>query len=127
MPQLSILVIDDEAIWHKLLQSLLRPMGYAIYSAATGADGVRLAEQHKPDCILLDFHLADGDAVAVCSALKAGGGANKIPVIIVSSDPAAELAAYAECKAECFVLKGPRWLKCLLAALDSVLPPAGKA
>jgi len=127
MPQLSILVIDDEAIWHKLLQRLLRPMGYALYSAANGADGVRLAERYKPDCILLDFHLADGDAVAVCSALKTNGAVNKIPVIIVSSDPAVELAAYAECGAERFVLKGPRWLKCLLAALESVMPPAGKA
>lgn len=124
MAKRSILVIDDEVIWHKLTRSLLGGMGYVVYAAATGAEGVRLAETHKPDCILLDFYLTDGDAVSVCSALKANNAVKNTPVIIFSSDPGVEAAAYADCGAACFVLKGPRWLRGLSVALGQVLPPA---
>lgn len=106
MVKRKILVIDDERFWHRLFRRLFGETGYDSHSAASCKDGVRMAEEHKPDCILLDFHLQDGDAVTVCSALKAGGKRPKFPVIVVSSDPGAEIAAYAECQADYFVLKG---------------------
>ena len=120
----SILVIDDEPIWHKLLKSLLGGMGYTVYTAGTCAEGLKLAESYKPDCILLDFYLTDGDAVSVCLGLKANNAVKNIPVIIFSSDATMEAAAYIDCKAACFVLKGPRWLRGLSVALDRVLPSA---
>lgn len=79
---------------------------YAVHTAASCEDGVRMAELHRPDCILLDFHLKDGNAVDVCAALKNGAERPKFPVIVVSSDPDAEITAYAECGAAYFVLKG---------------------
>ena len=124
MTKRSILVIDDELIWHKLLKSLLGGMGYTVYAAGSGAEGLKLAGTHKPDCILLDFHLTDGDAVSVCSALKANSVVKNIPVIIFSSDATVEATAYIDCKAACFVLKGPRWLRGLSVALDHVLSSA---
>ncbi|MHB0995935.1 MAG: response regulator [Elusimicrobiales bacterium] len=99
-------MIDDDLFWHRLLKRLFCEVDYDVHTAASCADGVRLAEKHKPDCILLDFHLKDGDAVDVCTALKAGAERPKFPVIVVSSDPAAEITAYAECRADYFVLKG---------------------
>lgn len=119
----SILVIDDEECWGRLLARLLNEIGYHVHTAATCAEGVRLAKLHKPDCIILDFHLKDGDAVSVCSALKANESAAKIPVIIFSSDPAAEITAYAECKAAYFVLKGTRSITDLPVVIRSVLSP----
>ena len=120
----SILIIDDEVIWHKLLKRLLGGMGYTVYAAISGSDGLKLAETYKPDCILLDFHLTEGDAVSVCSALKANSVVKNIPVIIFSSDATVEITAYAECKAAGFVLKGPRWLMGLSIALEQTLPSA---
>ena len=122
MSKRSILVIDDEPIWHKLLKSLLSGIGYTVYAASNAADGLRLAEIRRPDCILLDYYLTDGDARSVCSALKANNAVKNIPVIIFSSDPTIEATAYVECGAACFVLKGPGWLRGLSIALDRVLP-----
>ena len=121
MARRSILVIDDEIIWHRLLTRLLAGPDYIVYAAATCAEGVRLAELHKPDCIVLDFHLKDGDAVSVCSALKTGKSSSKIPVIIFSSDPGAEIAAYAECRASRFVLKGPHAMAELSTIVKKIL------
>ncbi len=106
MGKRAILVIDDDLFWHRLLRRLFGGADYEVYTAASCEDGVRMAEQHKPDCILLDFHLKDGDAVDVCTALRKNGERPRFPVIVVSSDPAAEITAYAECRADYFVLKG---------------------
>lgn len=123
MAQRSILIIDDEIIWHKLLRRLFNGAGYDVHTAATCADGIRLAELHKPDCILLDFHLTDGDAVSVCSALRADKKIKHPPVIIFSSDPEAEITAYADCKAAFFVLKGTKSVTDLPMIINSVLSP----
>jgi len=124
MKKRTILVIDDDLIWHRLIGRFLVDTGYKIYTAATCADGVKLAALHKPDCIVLDFHLTDGDAVCVCSAIKADEELKKIPVIIFSSDPCAEIAAYAQCQASYFLLKGTAALEALPAAIAEMLPPA---
>lgn len=125
MPR-KILVIDDDVFWHKLLKRLFVETGYDIHTAASCEDGVRMAEKHKPDCILLDFHLKDGDAVSVCSALKDGGIRPKFPVIVFSSDAGAEITAYAECRADYFVLKGSHSMMELPKIVGEVLSNTGR-
>lgn len=124
MGRQSILIIDDDLIWHNLIGRFLAGTGYIVYGAATCADGVKQAALHKPDCIVLDFHLTDGDAVTVCSALRSDDTTKKIPVIIFSSDPAAEITAYAQCRADNFLLKGEGSLNKLPAAIKRILRPA---
>ena len=124
MGKQAILVIDDDLAWHNLVGGVLAGTGYKVYTAATCADGVKQAALHKPDCIVLDFHLTDGDAVCVCSALKSNETTKKIPVIIFSSDPAAETTAYAQCQADYFLLKGTVALENLPAAIKKILHPA---
>lgn len=105
MAKRKILIIDDDLVWHKLLKRLLSK-NYDIHAAINCAEGVRMVEEYKPDCILLDFHLQDGDAVSVCSELRRNGKELDTPVVVVSSDAGAEITAYAECRAAYFVLKG---------------------
>ena len=124
MARQSVLVVDDEVIWHRLLARLLRELGYDVYTAATCTEGIKLAELHVPDCIVLDFHLTDGDAVQVCAALRTDKRTAQIPVIVFSSDPAAEITAYAECKAAYFVLKGTTSITDLPSVIGSVLAPS---
>jgi len=117
----KILVIDDDSSWRSLLKRLFGGMEYDVQSAASCADGVKMVEQHKPDCILLDFHLGDGNAVSVCSALRKSGKELNIPVIVVSSDPGAEITAYAECRASYFVLKGSHAMAELTTIVEKIL------
>ena len=126
MAQKKILVIDDDLFWHRLLRRLFGDTDYDVHTAASCEDGVRMAEKHKPDCILLDFHLKDGDAVDVCAALKHGAERPKFPVIVVSSDPEVEITAYAECRADYFVLKGSRTMTILPKVVSEVLGDRGR-
>lgn len=124
MESQTILIIDDDLTWHNLIGRFLAGAGYKVYAAATCADGVKQAALHKPDCIILDFHLTDGDAITVCSALKSNAATKSIPVIIFSSDPGAEIPAYAQCRAGDFLLKGEGGLEKITAAIKRILRPA---
>lgn len=121
MPKAKILIIDEDLFWHRLLKRLFVETDYELHTAASCEEGLRQAEKHRPDCILLDFHLKDGDAVDVCSVLKNGAERPRYPVIVVSSDPDVEITAYAECRADYFVLKGSRTMSVLPRALSDVL------
>jgi CheY-like chemotaxis protein len=94
-----------------------------VYTAASCVEGIKMAVLHSPDCIILDFHLADGNAVHVCSRLKANENTAQIPVIVFSSDPAAEIMAYTECKATSFVLKGSAAISTLTTVICGILCP----
>ncbi|MBU2574372.1 MAG: response regulator [Elusimicrobia bacterium] len=105
MSQSAILVIDDDESWRRLLSRLLSDCQYKVYSAATCAEGIKLAESRRPDCIVLDFHLTDGNASKVCSRIRSHKDIKNTPIIILSSDPDAEIIAYRECRADKFILK----------------------
>jgi len=123
MAQQTVLVIEEDITWQKLLKRILGGAAYNVYIAATCAEGIKLTELYKPDCIVLDFHLPDGDALSVCSAIRLNKSIKTPPVIIFSSDPDAEAIAYTECQANSFVLKGPESLETLPATVSSMLAP----
>lgn len=120
----KILVIDDEVIWHGLLKRLLCPLGYDVHAAGSCADGIRLAVELRPDCIVLDFHLEDGDAVRVCEAVRGHPAILNTPILIFSSDPEVEIEAYASCRANRFLHKGAEVMAGLCKAIEEALSPA---
>lgn len=121
MAQQTVLAIEDDIAMQKLIKRILGDSGYTVYIAATCAEGIKLTELYTPDCIILDFHLPDGDAPSVCSAIRLNKRIKTPPIIIFSSDPDAETSAYTECQANSFVLKGAESLKTLPAAVSNIL------
>src|SRR6266511_3530139 len=53
MKQATILVVDDEPRIVRLVRSNLEPAGYKILTAADGEQGLRMAEMHDPDLIVM--------------------------------------------------------------------------
>lgn len=53
--QLRVLVVDDNADAAKLLAMMVRAMGNDTQTAFDGAEGVSLAEQFRPDVVLMDL------------------------------------------------------------------------
>jgi two-component system, NtrC family, response regulator AtoC len=66
----SVLVIDDEKNIRALLAKVLAQDQVEVYSAATGADGMQLADEHQPDLVLLDLRLPDTSGLEVLRSLK---------------------------------------------------------
>ncbi|MFB9406881.1 response regulator transcription factor [Dactylosporangium matsuzakiense] len=71
--QARVLVVDDQPNIVDMLATVLRFHGFAVSSAGTAADALRLAAEERPDVVVLDVMLPDGDGFEVCRALRAAG------------------------------------------------------
>lgn len=104
MTQQTILVVDDEPQWLQLIPRVLKSHGYNVLTATSCAGALEALKSNRPDCAILDFNLSDGDAAGVCAAIRARKD-TRIPVVIFSSDPAAEECLGKKHQADKFILK----------------------
>ena len=85
MAQARVLIIDDELPSRYVLKTLLRDSEYAVMEAVSGEEGLRMAQAHRPQVILLDLVMPDLSGVEVLAALRSDPATQAIPVIIVTS------------------------------------------
>jgi DNA-binding response OmpR family regulator len=78
-----ILIIEDEVRITSFLEKGLRSSGYTTSVAATGADGLVMAETGEFDLVILDIGLPDTDGFAVLEDLRKRDRA--LPVIILTA------------------------------------------
>ncbi len=79
-----ILLIEDEAAVAQVLSLVLKGGGYDACIAATGADGLRLAEEQNHDVILSDIDLPDMDGFEICRRFKLNPKLQATPIILMS-------------------------------------------
>jgi DNA-binding response OmpR family regulator len=77
-----ILVVEDELVLRETLTYNLQKQGYVVSAAANGPEGVALAEEDKPDLILLDVMLPGFDGFEVCRILRQETNA---PIIMLTA------------------------------------------
>ena len=80
----KILVVDDQEDNRLILADRLAGT-YEIVEAATGAEGVELAQSLRPDLILMDLWLPDLDGYEATRRIKSRPALNQIPIIAVTS------------------------------------------
>ncbi|WP_162687654.1 response regulator [Bradymonas sediminis] len=80
----TILVIDDDATMRDLLRRILEREGFVVATAASGSEGLLLAEQLRPDVITLDVMMPSMDGWTLLSKLKDQAHLADIPVIMVT-------------------------------------------
>jgi two-component system KDP operon response regulator KdpE len=78
----QILVIEDDASIREVLRALLGSGGFRVVEAATAARAEIEARAHKPDLLLVDLGLPDGDGLAVIRAVRAW---SPVPIIVLSA------------------------------------------
>ena len=78
-----LLVVDDEATILELLSGSFRLAGFEVMTAATGAEAARAVASGRPDLVLLDVMLPDGDGFEALSRIRSGGG--EVPVIFLTA------------------------------------------
>lgn len=79
-----ILVIDDEESVVDIIRLTLEADGFEVKTALTGASGVALAKQDKPDLIFLDIMMPELNGLEVCAQLKEDPQTSDIPIVIIS-------------------------------------------
>jgi putative two-component system response regulator len=88
-PGATILVADNDLATVTALQALLQD-DYRLRVAASGRRALQLALTVPPDLILLDIGMPDMDGYEVCRRLKDDKATSQVPVIFLSTEPAAE-------------------------------------
>ena len=81
----TVLVIEDEAEFARILFDLAHEMDYRCLVALSAGEGLALAASQKPDAVLLDIRLPDSSGLSVLQQLKDNPATRHIPVHIVSS------------------------------------------
>ncbi len=80
----TVLVIDDQRSVRDLLRRMLEREGFAVATAATGSEGLLLAEKLKPCAITLDVMMPSMDGWTMLTKLKSNPELKDIPVIMVT-------------------------------------------
>lgn len=84
MAKKKILVVDDAEFNRDLLLQLLED-DYEVIMAVDGGEGVKKAEQERPDLILMDLGMPVMDGWQATRKIKANGELKHIPIIAVTS------------------------------------------
>lgn len=106
MNRRKVLIVDDDKAWLRSISKFFQVFGYDVCSAVTCGEGLELVRQHRPNCVLLDFHLPDANADFFCSRIRSDQNLKKTPIIILSVDGGQECGSYLKCEADGFVMKG---------------------
>lgn len=88
--QASVLVVDDMLANRNLLREALEPQGYEVLLAPDGEAALRIAQEARPDVILLDVIMPRLDGFEVCRRLKRDEATRSIPVIFITAKDEAE-------------------------------------
>lgn len=98
-----ILIVDDELQIRRLLRLYLEKNGYAVIEADSRAEGERQFAGSKPEIVLLDLGLPDGDGRELLEWIRARGDT---PVIVLSvRDSESEIMELLDLGADDYVLK----------------------
>lgn len=81
----TILLADDHRALRMLFTRKIQSAGHEVIEAATGEEALRLAQQHRPDLIILDILMPGMSGYEVCKALR-GSGFEQTPIILYSGE-----------------------------------------
>ncbi len=80
---IRVLVVDDEPNLTELMSMALRYEGWDVRTAADGRTALRVAKEHRPDVVVLDRMLPDGDGLDVLRRLRAQQ--DGVPVLFLTA------------------------------------------
>jgi DNA-binding response OmpR family regulator len=122
-----ILIIDDSPIMQKLLRKILPAEGYECMVAGAGAAGLSACAAKKPDLVLLDVNLPDGNGIDICRSLKSDLQLRHIPVLLLTGEAQSveDRIAGLEAGADDYVIK-PFNVKELLSRVKGILKSSAR-
>lgn len=80
-----ILVVDDEPSIRALVRDVLEEEGHEVLLAEDGYAGLRIAEQERPDCVVLDVMMPGLDGHAVLQRIRASDSGISMPVVMLTA------------------------------------------
>jgi len=83
MPK-TILIVEDEALIATVLSARLESLGYKVFAAHDGEEGLALAKKEHPDLAILDIGLPRLDGNTLCELIKAESTLKNVRIIMLT-------------------------------------------
>jgi DNA-binding NtrC family response regulator len=100
----TILVVDDDPLVRLSIRDVLQRCGFSVREADSCATGIAAFRSQRPDIVMIEHRLPDGDGVHVIAQLRATDP--DVPCIVLSGHGTIDLAVQAVKEgAENFVIK----------------------
>jgi len=80
-----VLVIEDDPSTLRFLEYTLQQEGFEILTAKNGLDGLKMAQNLRPDLIILDIMLPGLDGYEVCHKLRQKPETANVLVLVLSA------------------------------------------
>ena len=84
MRKILVLIIEDDPACRELLTAAMLDVGRVVHAAKTLAEGYKELEAARPDLIVLDRGLPDGDGVKFCLTLRKDARYRTIPILMLT-------------------------------------------
>jgi DNA-binding response OmpR family regulator len=121
-----ILIVDDDTEIIESLTAILESRGYTVMVARDGSAGLALAEENRPDLMILDMMMPKKSGFMVLEKLRTNPD-GLIPTIMMTAKEGIRHRAYAEMLGVKDYLRKPFALDRLLVAMRSALTEASIA
>ena len=86
----KVLVVDDEHDFSKALKMRLKTRGYDVVLAYDSLQAILIANQEKPDLIILDIIIPGENGFIVTERLKQSQATRHIPILFLTGIPGGE-------------------------------------
>lgn len=83
--QRKVLIVEDNEMNLKLFRLIIGSLGYEVFSARNGEEGVRMAKEIMPDLILMDIQMPVMDGITAMDNIRVDENIKNIPVIALTS------------------------------------------
>jgi len=81
----KILWIDDDRLLLTFGKDALDRLGYQTLTATDGASGIKMAQQERPDLIILDVLMPNMDGYEICRRIRADVGLKDTPILLLTA------------------------------------------
>ncbi|WP_301100744.1 two-component system response regulator KdpE [Propionivibrio sp.] len=77
-----VLIVEDEMLIRRFVRTALEDEGCRVFEAATSAQGLLQSGEQKPDLVILDLGLPDGNGIDFIGHLR---GWSDVPILVLSA------------------------------------------
>lgn len=84
-PEKKILIVDDDPVTLEMLEKILLQEGYWVAKATNGKEALYIADEYKPNLIILDIMMPIMDGTDTVGKLEKNPRTKNIPVLFLTS------------------------------------------
>ncbi len=120
-PRPTVLCIDDDELVLHFLRDFLAAHGYRPVTVTDGLRGLELAQQTRPDVILLDIMLRGLSGFDICRKVRADPALRDIPIILLTVLDDPSVATTGRAAGADLILPKPADSEAIVRAIDWIL------